>query len=80
MGRLVRVGVVGADESLLGIAGLWRCGLYSVGRREVSRRGCKWRAGMAEPGRNFARYGESMLLSLARGPGWFVCASWTGEA
>lgn len=41
MGRLVRVGVVvGADESLLGIAGHWRCCLYS---RSCN---CKWRAGM----------------------------------
>jgi hypothetical protein len=31
VGRLVRVGVVGADESLLGIAGHWRWCLYSMG-------------------------------------------------
>lgn len=39
VGRLVRVGVVGADESLLGIAGHWRWCLYSMGG-QVSLRVC----------------------------------------
>jgi hypothetical protein len=66
---------LGRMKSLLGIAGHWRCCLYSVGRRQVSRRagaGLQVGAVTLTSGHGGAvdetSRGEAMLLSLARGP------------
>lgn len=79
MGRLVRVGVVvGADESLLGMLATG-AGVY-IAREVRSVAGAAMQvaggAGMVD---ETSRGEPMLLLSLARGPGWFFCASLTSE-